>query len=85
MVKVGLVLGGGGARGYAHVGVLKALEIFWKTSAMMGLAFWLGLFWRRTTVAGNKNKGKGHAGIRAAFKPGRRRARRVPSPRSAVP
>ena len=26
MVKVGLVLGGGGARGYAHMGVLKALE-----------------------------------------------------------
>ncbi len=26
MGKVGLVLGGGGARGYAHIGVLKALE-----------------------------------------------------------
>ncbi|HOX27117.1 MAG TPA: patatin-like phospholipase family protein [Candidatus Krumholzibacteria bacterium] len=26
MVEVGLVLGGGGARGYAHIGVLKALE-----------------------------------------------------------
>jgi NTE family protein len=26
MVDVGLVLGGGGARGYAHIGVLKALE-----------------------------------------------------------
>ena len=26
MIEVGLVLGGGGARGYAHVGVLKALE-----------------------------------------------------------
>ncbi len=25
-VKVGLVLGGGGARGYAHIGVLRALE-----------------------------------------------------------
>ena len=25
--KIGLVLGGGGARGYAHVGVLKKLEI----------------------------------------------------------
>jgi len=33
-------------------GVIEGLEIFWKISAMMGLAFWLGLFWRRTTVAG---------------------------------
>ena len=33
-------------------GVVKGLEIFWKVSAMMGIAFWLGLFWRRTTVAG---------------------------------
>ncbi len=31
--------------------VVKGLEIFWKISAMMGLAFWAGLFWRRTTVA----------------------------------
>ena len=32
--------------------VVHGLEIFWKISAMMGLAFWAGLFWRRTTVAG---------------------------------
>ena len=32
--------------------VVKGLEIFWKIPAMMGIAFWLGLFWRRTTVAG---------------------------------
>lgn len=25
-MKVGLVLGGGGARGFAHIGVLRALE-----------------------------------------------------------
>jgi len=31
--------------------VVKGLEIFWKISAMMGLAFWAGLFWRRTTVS----------------------------------
>jgi len=31
--------------------VVKGLEIFWKISAMMGLAFWVGLFWRRATVA----------------------------------
>jgi len=32
--------------------VVQGLEIFWKVSAMMGIAFWLGLFWRRTSVAG---------------------------------
>jgi len=32
--------------------VKKGLEMFWKVSAMMGLAFWLGLFWRRATSAG---------------------------------
>jgi Na+/proline symporter len=35
-----------------HQGVIKALEIFWKISPMMAIAFWLGLFWRRTTSAG---------------------------------
>jgi Na+/proline symporter len=33
-------------------GVVKGLEIFWKIAPMMGISFWLGLFWRRTTVAG---------------------------------
>jgi Na+/proline symporter len=32
--------------------VIHGLEIFWKVAAMMGLAFWVGLFWRRTTSAG---------------------------------
>jgi len=32
--------------------VVKGLEIFWMISPMMGIAFWLGLFWRRTTSAG---------------------------------
>ncbi len=32
--------------------VIDGLEIFWKISAMMGIAFWVGLFWRRATVAG---------------------------------
>ncbi|MFZ2148018.1 MAG: sodium:solute symporter family protein [Sedimentisphaerales bacterium] len=32
--------------------VVQGLEIFWMVSAMMGIAFWAGLFWRRTTVAG---------------------------------
>jgi Na+/proline symporter len=32
--------------------VVSGLEIFWQLSAMMGIAFWVGLFWRRATVAG---------------------------------
>ncbi|MFN2110229.1 MAG: sodium:solute symporter, partial [Anaerolineae bacterium] len=46
------VVGGGVAFAYWLPGVVAGLEIFWKLSAMTGLAFWLGLFWRRTTVAG---------------------------------
>jgi len=33
-------------------GVVAGLEIFWKISAMTAIPFWLGLFWRRATVAG---------------------------------
>jgi SSS family transporter len=36
---------------FSFESVVQGLEIFWKVSAMMGIAFWLGLFWRRTTVA----------------------------------
>ncbi|MBN1125963.1 MAG: sodium:solute symporter family protein [Sedimentisphaerales bacterium] len=32
--------------------VVRGLEIFWTVAAMMGIAFWVGLFWRRATVAG---------------------------------
>jgi Na+/proline symporter len=32
--------------------VVSGLEIFWQVSAMMGIAFWIGLFWRRATMAG---------------------------------
>jgi len=32
--------------------VVQGLEIFWMVSAMMGIAFWVGLFWRRATVIG---------------------------------
>jgi len=32
--------------------VVGGLEIFWMVSAMMGIAFWVGLFWRGATVAG---------------------------------
>ena len=47
-----LVVSGGVAFAYGLRGVVEGLEIFWKISAMMGLAFWLGLFWRRMTTAG---------------------------------
>ncbi|MBE0536684.1 MAG: sodium:solute symporter family protein [Phycisphaerae bacterium] len=32
--------------------ILHMIEIFWKIAAMMGIAFWVGLFWRRATAAG---------------------------------
>jgi Na+/proline symporter len=47
-----LVVGGGVYFAYWLPGVVAGLEIFWKIAPMMGIAFWLGLFWRRTTVAG---------------------------------
>ena len=45
------VVAGGVLFAFWLPGVVKGLEIFWKISPMMGIAFWLGLFWRRTTVA----------------------------------
>ncbi len=47
-----VVVSGGVGFAFWLPGVVKGLEIFWMVSAMMGLAFWMGLFWRRTTVAG---------------------------------
>ncbi|UCD28377.1 MAG: sodium:solute symporter family protein, partial [Planctomycetota bacterium] len=32
---------------YRLSSVVEGLEIFWKVSAMMGIAFWGGLFWRK--------------------------------------
>jgi len=32
--------------------VISGLEKFWMVAALMGIAFWAGLFWRRATVAG---------------------------------
>jgi Na+/proline symporter len=46
------VVGGGVAFAYWVPGVVEGLAIFWKLSATTALAFWLGLFWRRATVAG---------------------------------
>jgi len=47
-----IVVAGGVAFAYWVPNVIAALEIFWKISPMMAIAFWLGLFWRRTTSAG---------------------------------
>ena len=47
-----VVVSGGVVFAFWLPGVVEGLEIFWMVSAMMGLAFWMGLFWRRTTVAG---------------------------------
>ncbi|MBW7991062.1 MAG: sodium:solute symporter family protein [Planctomycetes bacterium] len=32
--------------------VVKGLEFYWMISALMGIAFWVGLYWRRATAAG---------------------------------
>lgn len=32
--------------------VVRGLEFYWMVSALMGIAFWVGLFWRRATAAG---------------------------------
>lgn len=31
--------------------VVQGLELFWKVQAMMGIAFWVGFFWRKATAA----------------------------------
>jgi Na+/proline symporter len=51
IASLAMVAGGVGFA-YWLENVVAGLEIFWKISPMMGIAFWLGLFWRRTTVAG---------------------------------
>jgi len=47
-----VVVVGGVAFAYWVKDVVEGLEIFWKISPMPGIAFWLGLFWRRMTSAG---------------------------------
>ncbi|MHC4533752.1 MAG: sodium:solute symporter family protein [Planctomycetota bacterium] len=32
--------------------VVEGLEFYWMVSALMGIAFWVGLYWRRATAAG---------------------------------
>jgi len=46
------VVAGGAGFAYWVPSVVKGLETFWIISSVMGVAFWMGLFWRRTTSAG---------------------------------
>jgi Na+/proline symporter len=47
-----IVVAGGVAFAYWLPSVVKGMEVFWVICAMMGIAFWMGLLWRRTTAAG---------------------------------
>ena len=42
----------GVAFAYSLETVVDGLEIFWKIASLLGIAFWLGLFWRGATAAG---------------------------------
>jgi Na+/proline symporter len=46
------VIAGGAAFAYWLPSVVKGLETFWIISSVMGVAFWMGFFWRRATSAG---------------------------------
>ena len=47
-----LVVAGGVGFAFWVPSVVKALEIWFMIAPMMGLVFWIGLFWRRMSVAG---------------------------------
>ncbi|MHC4628978.1 MAG: sodium:solute symporter family protein, partial [Planctomycetota bacterium] len=51
-IAAAAIVGGGVAFAFWLPDVVTGLEIFWKISPMMGIALWLGLFWRRTTPQG---------------------------------
>ncbi|MHC4165974.1 MAG: sodium:solute symporter family transporter, partial [Planctomycetota bacterium] len=51
-IAAAAIVGGGVAFAFWLPDVVTGLEIFWKISPMMGIALWLGLFWRRTTSKG---------------------------------
>jgi len=42
-----IVVAGGLSFAFFLPGVIKALELFWQIPALMGIPFWLGIFWRR--------------------------------------
>lgn len=47
-----VVVVGGVLLAFTAEGVVPLLENLWKINTMMAMAFWLGVFWRRATVAG---------------------------------
>lgn len=47
-----MVVGGGLAFAFWVPDVVTALKVWLKIAPMMGIAFWMGLLWRRGTVAG---------------------------------
>lgn len=47
-----IAVSGGVLLAYFAKGVIPLLENLWKINTMVAMAFWLGIFWRRTTVAG---------------------------------
>jgi Na+/proline symporter len=47
-----LVVAGGVAFAYSLADVVAGLKIWFKVAPIMGIAFWLGLLWRRTNAAG---------------------------------
>jgi Na+/proline symporter len=47
-----IVVAGGIAFAYWVPDVVTALKIWFRIAPMMGIAFWLGLFWRRATATG---------------------------------
>lgn len=47
-----IAVSGGVVLAYFAEGVIPLLENLWKINTMVAMAFWLGIFWRRTTVAG---------------------------------
>jgi Na+/proline symporter len=51
VVSLGVVAGGI-AFAYWVPDVVTALDIWFRIAPMMGITFWLGLFWRRATAAG---------------------------------
>ncbi len=51
-VSSAVAVAGGVAFAYWFESVIHGLEFFWKISAMMGIAFWAALVWRRGTAAG---------------------------------
>ncbi len=47
-----VVVAGGVVMAYQQKSVVELLEDLWMINSMMAMAFWLGIFWRRTTPAG---------------------------------